>query len=329
MISVLILTLDEEANLPACLDSVRFSDDLHVLDSGSSDRTADIARARGARVTQRPMDDWASQLNFAMRELPFRHPWVFMIDADERASPDLVQAMLKAVGVSRPAERFAESEAHLSPLQFANKHRGSRGASAPGGWGLGRAKPFPIPERDAQPTGDIAAFSIRRRDFFLDGRELRRVQATPRYVRLFRPERVSFSRLVNPVTHVHGPVGRLDGDLLHYPFSKGLAQWIARHNSYSTLEARQELEQEARDGSRISLRGLLHPDLGERRRQQKLLLARLPMRSLARFLALYAARGGFLDGRAGLAYALLQAWYEYMIVLKKREMLAFAKRRGE
>lgn len=89
------------------------------------------------------------------------------------------------------------------------------------------------------------------------------------------------------------------------------------------------MEQEARDGSRISLRGLLHPDLSERRGQQKLLLARLPMRPLARFLALYVARGGFLDGRAGLSYALLQAWYEYMIVLKKREMLAFAKRQEE
>ncbi len=328
MISVLVLTLNEEANLAACLDSVRFSDDVHVLDSGSSDRTADIARAHGARVTVRPMDDWASQLNFAVRELPFRHPWVFMIDADERATPELARAMLAAVGASGPTDRFAGPEAHLSPEQFANELRGSRGASAPGGWGLGRAKPFPFPERDALPTGDIAAFGIRRRDFFLDGRELRRVQATPRYVRLFRAERVSFSRLVNPVTHVRGAVGRLDGDLLHFPFSKGLAQWIERHNAYSTLEARQELEQEARGGSRISLRGLLHPDLGERRRQQKLLLARLPMRPLARFLALYAARGGFLDGRAGLAYALMQAWYEYMIVLKKREMTASAKRQG-
>ncbi|MFO7595618.1 MAG: glycosyltransferase family 2 protein [Desulfocurvibacter africanus] len=336
MISVLILTLDEEANLAACLDSVRFSDDVHVLDSGSSDRTADIARARGARVTQRPMDDWASQLNFAMRELPFHHPWVFMIDADERASPGLVQAMLSAVGENLPVTSFAGPEKHPLPEPPENKHRGSRGASAPGRWGPGRseplwqAKPFPVPTREPQADDDgqdtAVAFSVRRRDFFLDGRELRRVQATPRYVRLFRPEHVSFSRLVNPVTHVNGPVGRLDGDLLHYPFSKGLAQWIARHNSYSTLEARQELEQEARDGSRISLRGLLHPDLSERRRQQKLLLAQLPMRPLARFLALYAARGGFLDGRAGLAYALLQAWYEYMIVLKKRDLLAFPKR---
>lgn len=272
MVSVLILTLNEEANLPACLDSVAFSDDVHVLDSGSRDATADIARSRGARVTFRRMDDWASQLNHAVRELPFRHPWVFMIDADERATPELGRAVLAA----------------------------------------------------ASDPGDRAAFLVRRRDFFL-GRELRRAQATAWYPRLFRPERVRFSRLVNPRTHVNGPVGRLDGLLLHHPLSKGLAQWIERHNAYSTLEARQEIAQEAA-GDPLTLRGLLSADPQERRGRQKLLLSRLPLRPLVRFLAIYGVRGGFLDGRAGLAYALLQAWYEYLIVLKKREMLAAGRR---
>lgn len=281
MVSVLVLTLNEEVNIGACLDSVAFSDDRHVLDSGSTDRTLELARGRGATVSHRPMDDWASQLNHAVRELPFRHPWVLMIDADERATPKLGRSVLAAV---------------------------------------------------ADP-GDAAAFELRRRDFFM-GRELRRAQATRWYVRLFRPERVSFSRLVNPITHVGGPVGRLEGDLLHHPFSKGLAQWIERHNAYSTLEARQELAQELeqdRAGTRPSTSGLLldslfRGDPRERRRHQKLLLSRLPLRPLARFLAFYAARGGFLDGRAGLTYALLQAWYEHMIVLKKREMLAAGRR---
>ncbi|WP_161628415.1 glycosyltransferase [Desulfocurvibacter africanus] len=215
MISVLILTLDEEANLPACLDSVRFSDDVHVLGSGTSDCTADIARSRGVRVIQRPMDDWASQLNFAMGELPFRHPWVFMIDADERASLELVQAMLTAVGISLPVASSAEPEKHLLPEPPDNKHRGSRSASAPNGWGLGRseplwqAKPFPALRPETCASDNAVAFSVKRRAFFLDGRELRRVQATPSYGRLFRPERVPFSRLVNPVTHVRGQVGRV------------------------------------------------------------------------------------------------------------------------
>lgn len=58
MISVLILTLNEEANLPRCLESVSWCDDIVVLDSYSNDRTVEIARAAGARVIQRRFDNW-------------------------------------------------------------------------------------------------------------------------------------------------------------------------------------------------------------------------------------------------------------------------------
>ena len=89
MYSVLILTLNEERNLPRCLASVRGCDDLVVLDSGSTDRTAELARAAGARVFTRPFDHFAGQRNHAQREIPFRHPWVFHLDADEQLTPAL------------------------------------------------------------------------------------------------------------------------------------------------------------------------------------------------------------------------------------------------
>ena len=89
MYSVLILTLNEERNLPRCLASVRGCDDIVVLDSGSTDRTAAIAREAGARVFTRPFDDFAGQRNFAQREIAFRHPWVFHLDADEQFTPEL------------------------------------------------------------------------------------------------------------------------------------------------------------------------------------------------------------------------------------------------
>lgn len=87
--SVLILTLNEERDLPCCLGSVAACDDIVVLDSGSTDRTVEIARAAGARVFTRPFDDFARQRNFAQREVPFRHPWVFHLDADEQLTPAL------------------------------------------------------------------------------------------------------------------------------------------------------------------------------------------------------------------------------------------------
>jgi len=96
MFSVLILTLNEERDLPACLASVRASDDVVVLDSGSTDRTVAIAREAGARVFSRPFDNFAGQRNHAQREIPFRHPWVFHLDADEQMTPELAAECMAA-----------------------------------------------------------------------------------------------------------------------------------------------------------------------------------------------------------------------------------------
>ncbi len=89
MISVLILTLDEEVNIAGCIESIPWREDVHVLDSGSTDETVEIAQQLGAKVTTRPFDTYAKQRNFGLA-LPFAHPWILMIDADERLSPELV-----------------------------------------------------------------------------------------------------------------------------------------------------------------------------------------------------------------------------------------------
>jgi glycosyltransferase involved in cell wall biosynthesis len=89
MFSVLILTLNEERDLPRCLASVASCDDIVVLDSGSTDRTVEIARQAGARVFTRAFDDFARQRNFAQRQISFRYPWVFHLDADEQLTPAL------------------------------------------------------------------------------------------------------------------------------------------------------------------------------------------------------------------------------------------------
>jgi glycosyltransferase involved in cell wall biosynthesis len=92
MFSVLILTLNEERDLPLCLASVRACADVVVLDSGSTDRTLEIARAAGARVFTRPFDDFAGQRNYGQGSIAFRHPWVFHLDADEQLTPALAAA---------------------------------------------------------------------------------------------------------------------------------------------------------------------------------------------------------------------------------------------
>jgi glycosyltransferase involved in cell wall biosynthesis len=267
MISVLVLTRNEEQDLPGCLASVRWSDDIHVYDSMSSDRTLEIAREAGAQITQRPFDNWAAHQNWGLRNLPFRHPWVFYIDADERVTPELRDAMHLAV---------------------------------------------------TRPEGNVA-FRMRRRDFYMDT-WLRHVQTSPYYIRLFRPEQVRYERLVNPVTLVDGPVGELPGFLDHFPFSKGVGHWVTRHNSYSSFEA-QQIQENRQSRQAFSLRkALFETDFNERRYHQKELFYRLPCRPLVKFCLLYLVKRGFLDGRAGFSYAMLQSFYEHMIVLKTREL---------
>lgn len=88
-VSVLILTKNEEVNLPACLASLQWSDDVVVLDSGSSDRTVEIANAHGARVIFREFDDYASQRNYGIKDVDYKHEWVLMVDADEVVTDEL------------------------------------------------------------------------------------------------------------------------------------------------------------------------------------------------------------------------------------------------
>ncbi len=93
-VSVLLLTLNEQVNIEACLDSISWCDDVVVLDSGSTDRTVELARAREARIYHRELDNWSAQHNWAQSNIPFKHSWVFNLDADERMTPALRDEIL-------------------------------------------------------------------------------------------------------------------------------------------------------------------------------------------------------------------------------------------
>lgn len=267
MISVLILTKNEQQDLPGCLQSVAWSDDIHVYDSLSTDGTLDIARSFGAKVTQRVFDNWASHQNWGLENIAFKHKWVFYIDADERMTKDLVTAAQAAA---------------------------------------------------AQPAHHVA-FRVQRRDFLM-GTWLRHVQTSPYYLRLFRPEKLRYERLVNPVSNADGPVGDVSGYLDHFPFSKGLAHWVDRHNQYSGLEAAQIVKNREAQSDFSLRKAFFAAHFHERRFHQKELFYRAPFRPLLKFLILYVVKRGFLDGRAGLTYAVLQSIYEYLIELKTREL---------
>src|SRR5882757_8926991 len=87
-VSVLIPARNEAANLPRCLASVAWADEVFVVDSQSTDGSDKIAEAAGAQVVQFYFNGvWPKKKNWALENLPFRHDWVLILDADEVMPP--------------------------------------------------------------------------------------------------------------------------------------------------------------------------------------------------------------------------------------------------
>ncbi|MBD2105022.1 glycosyltransferase [Leptolyngbya sp. FACHB-261] len=272
MFSVYILTHNEEKDIAACIESALFSDDIIVVDSCSTDHTLAIARSyaeRGdpVRVVEHPFESHGRQRTWMLENIQPKHDWVYILEADERLTPEL----------------FAECcEALKSP--------------------------------------DHVAYYVAERVMFM-GSWIRRSTQYPRYqLRLFRHGKVWFSDYGHTEREeVSGSTSFLQQTYPHYTSSKGLSRWLDKHNRYSSDEATETLYQ-LKHGS-VSWRALL---LGttevERRRALKDLSLRLPFRPLLRFLYMYFGLGGWLDGRAGFAWCTLQAFYEYLILLKVEEL---------
>jgi glycosyltransferase involved in cell wall biosynthesis len=153
------------------------------------------------------------------------------------------------------------------------------------------------------------------------GRWIRHCTQYPRYqLRLLKHGKVWFTDYGHTEREVcDGPTGFLQETYPHYTCGKGFSRWIEKHNRYSTDEAIETLRQ-LNTGS-VNWRDLLFGATEvERRRALKDLSLRLPFRPLVRFFYMYILLGGCLDGRAGFTWCVLQAFYEYLILLKVWEM---------
>jgi glycosyltransferase involved in cell wall biosynthesis len=161
------------------------------------------------------------------------------------------------------------------------------------------------------------AFYCGRRNYFM-GRWIKRSMPPGLIMRFFRPESIRFERLVNPTPVIHGEHGYLENYFNHYNFSKGVSEWIEKHNNYSRMEAVEGLK--LLRGELGEQPSLLSRDRAMRRKAMKNLSFRMPFRPFVKFAYMYFIRLGILDGFAGLTYCTLQAFYEYMIVVKMREL---------
>lgn len=268
-ISVVILTKDEEANIADCMRSCQWCDDVHVLDSGSSDRTCDIARQMGATVHANSFVSFGRQRNWAIDNIPCRHPWQFHLDADERFTPELVAEMRRELGAD------------------------GRGAANVAYW---------VPSR-----------------MVFMGKWIRHSSGYPTYqVRLFKRGECRFIDFGHGQREAcEGPIGKLAGGYIHYNFSKGLKDWLDKHNRYSSQEAEEAIA--VRRQGRPRLRELFSRDRLAARRALKRLSYFLPGRGPAHFFQLYFLRRGFQDGNAGFHYCAMIGMYDFWTELKIRE----------
>ncbi|MDY6936795.1 MAG: glycosyltransferase family 2 protein [Cyanobacteriota bacterium] len=267
MFSIYILTYNEEIDIAACIESAQLSDDIIVVDSCSTDRTVEIASRYPVRVISHPFESHGKQRTWMLRSVPTKHEWVYILEADERMTPELFQECLEAMKSDR-----------------------------------------------------YIGYYVAERVMFMD-RWIRHATQYPRYqLRLFDKERVWFDDYGHTEREVcDGSTGFLRETYPHYTCGKGLSRWIEKHNRYSSDEAAETLHQ-LREGS-VNWKHLFWGSSEvERRRALKDLSLRMPFRPLVRFLYMYFILGGILDGKAGFAWCTLQAFYEYLILLKVDEL---------
>ncbi len=152
------------------------------------------------------------------------------------------------------------------------------------------------------------------------GRWLKYSDGFPVWImRLVRKGRAQFEKYGHgevAVPPVSGSLGTIREPFLHFAFSRGIEDWIFRHNRYSTREAIFEFE----SFQRINWSELFSADKARRRSALRTLSRRLPLRPQTRFCYQYFLKLGVLDGRVGLVFCRLMAMYEGWIVLKRREM---------
>ncbi|MBO0351975.1 glycosyltransferase family 2 protein [Phormidium pseudopriestleyi FRX01] len=268
MFSIYILTHNEQIDIAACIESAMLSDEIIVVDSMSSDRTVEIARQYPVQVVQHPFESHGKQRTWMLQEIPTQHEWVYILEADERMTPELFQECLDAI---------------------------------------------------ANPD-ELRGYYIAERVMFMN-QWIRYSTQYPRYqLRLFRKDKVWFTDYGHTEREVcDGPTGFLKETYPHYTSSKGLSRWLDKHNRYSSDEAQETLRQLQK--GEVSWNNLFFGRSEvEKRRALKDLSLRLPFRPLLRFIYMYLMLGGILDGRAGFAWCTLQAFYEYLILLKVWEL---------
>ena len=264
-VTVVILTYNEEKNLPDTLQSILgWVDEIYVVDSYSTDKTIEIAARHKVKVYQNKFETHTKQWLFALNHLPITHQWILGLDADQQITSELASEIREL---------------------FRNGEPGSEG------------------------------YYIKRKMFFL-GKWLRYGGYYPRYLlKLFRRDKVFLDagELMDHHFYVNGTTAKLQNDLIEANKNETLQFWLTKHIRYATLQAHEELKSTRQHKSTHSN---LLGNQDERRQFLKNLWENLPLfiRPFLYFIYRYFFQLGFLDGRTGLIFHFLQAfWYRFTV----------------
>lgn len=269
-ISVLIPTYNEEIHIEHCIRSVQgWTTEIFVVDSFSTDRTVELARALGATVVQHEFKYPAQQKNWAMQNLPFTNDWLLLLDADERVPAELRDEITQVVAAD--------------------------GSGHDGFW-------------------------CRYRLIFYD-RWIRHCGWYPTWIlRLVRRSKARFEdRVVDEHAIVDGSTARLHNDLLHHSLHD-MTFWIAKHNKYSSQNARIYYDLERNPRADLVPARLIGTQAERKRFIKERIWPHLPFRAFALFLYMYFFRLGFLDGREGFIFCYMHAIFQQFNIVKLWEL---------
>lgn len=264
-LSLIVLTYNEELHLRRCLESVDgLARQVFVVDSGSSDRTLDIARELADHTQVHEFVDQARQFNWALANLPIETEWILRLDADEYLLPDLKAEIASALAAAQAR---------------------------------------------------VGGFLMKRRIIFQD-RWIRFGGIYPRwFLRLFRRGQARCERRVmdEHIVLVEGKASRLKHDFVDHNL-RDLRAWMEKHLDYAEREAMVLAGRDDRETPQAE-EGL---ETGARRRRwfKRNVYRNAPplLRALLYFLYRYVLKLGFMDGRPGLVYHVLQGfWYRFYV----------------
>ncbi len=275
-LTAVVLTLNEEKHLERCLRSIEpLVSSIVVVDSGSIDKTAEIAAKFGAHFTFNAFENYSKQFNWALNETPIQTEWVLRIDADEYIPEESHAEIRRAITESKP---------------------------------------------------DICGLTLKLKRVFM-GRWLRYgTLGSIRLLRIWRKERGHCeNRWMDEHIAVNGTVAHISAFIVDHNLND-IGWWTMKHVGYATREARDLTAATSNHHGAVDQENAparISKQARAKRWLKRHIYARSPLglRAMAYFIYRYLLRLGFLDGKEGFIFHVLQGfWYRFLVDVKIWEL---------